>query len=65
MLKEAAISCTAVCFLVRSFENRPNMMSDCSTSLVSSHSIWCSHQRKVVEGKNSAMTVSALVSASA
>ena len=52
MLKEAAISCTAVCFLVvRSFENRPNMMSDCSTSSVSSHCIWCSHQRKLVEGK--------------
>ena len=52
MLKEAAISCTAVCFLaVRSFENQLNMMSDCSMSSVSSHCIWCSHQRKLVEGK--------------
>ena len=49
MLKEAAISCTAVCFLVvRSFENQLNMMSDCSMSSVSSHCIWCGHQ---VEGK--------------
>ena len=52
MLKEAVISCTAVCFLVvRSFENQPNMMSNCSTSSVSSHCIWCNHQRKLVEGK--------------
>ena len=27
------------------------MISDCSTSSVSSHCIWCGHQRKLVEGK--------------
>ena len=37
--------------VVRSFENQPNMMSDCSMSSISSHCIWCGHQRKLIEGK--------------